>query len=182
MKIIELYKKIKKEDGFTLVESLVAILIISIGLTPALFSATSATKLSENIENNLIASHLVQEGVEVIRFLRDRNRFLCDDFSTGLIGTWIVSYDDDWVDCLNRDLTPAGGTPPVILKDSLGIYNYSTGTPTKFTRVVSVVEIVPLVEIMVTSTVYWPSKTTGPGCPSGTQCVSAESHLFNWMQ
>jgi type II secretory pathway pseudopilin PulG len=179
---IKKYFKRKYEKGFTIIEALVAIMVITIGITPALYTAVSATRLSENIENNLIAAQLVQEGIEIVRAMRDRNRLLCTDFSTGLLGTSIVDWSTDWVACASRDLTDAGATPPRLNIDSSGRYGYASGTQTKFTRTVTVTEVVANIELRIVSTVYWAARTTKAGCPTGTQCVTAESHLYNWMQ
>ena len=62
--------------GFTLVEILVSLSIFSIALTAIFYLLTSNLKEASLIENNFIASGLVQEGMEVVRNIRDRDWFL----------------------------------------------------------------------------------------------------------
>ena len=61
------------ESGFTLVEALVALVILTIALGPALVLSSNISSTASVIQNNLIAANLSQEGVEVIRALRDAN-------------------------------------------------------------------------------------------------------------
>src|SRR3989338_8634824 len=64
--------KVKKtQEGFSLVEALVSILVLSIAFTAitALFAANISS--ANVVRNNFIASALAQEGVELARNLRD---------------------------------------------------------------------------------------------------------------
>ena len=61
------------EFGFTLIEALVALVILTIALGPALVLSSNISSTASVIQNNLIAANLSQEGIEVIRALRDAN-------------------------------------------------------------------------------------------------------------
>ncbi|MEK9208801.1 MAG: prepilin-type N-terminal cleavage/methylation domain-containing protein, partial [Patescibacteria group bacterium] len=73
-----------REAGFTLVEALVSLVLLSTALVPTFILATDAIRLSGRIRNSLIASNLAQEGVEIVRALRDANWFAGQPFDTGL--------------------------------------------------------------------------------------------------
>ena len=59
--------------GFTLIEALIALVILTVAIGPAVALAGSALRISTTIRNNLIATGLAQEGVEVVRTVRDDN-------------------------------------------------------------------------------------------------------------
>lgn len=61
--------------GFTLIETLVAISIITLSIAGPLYTANSAIVAAENARNQLTASHLAQEGIEYVRWMRD-NEYL----------------------------------------------------------------------------------------------------------
>lgn len=64
-----------RTKGFTLIESLVAVTILTITVAALLFSASRAIITAQNARDQLIASYLAQEGIEYVRMGRD-NEFL----------------------------------------------------------------------------------------------------------
>src|SRR3989344_9109905 len=60
------------QAGFTIIESLVVVFILVLGLLPVLSGVVSSLDISSNIKNTYIASNLVQEGLEVVRGIRDK--------------------------------------------------------------------------------------------------------------
>jgi len=83
---------LKNSRGFTLVETLVAIVIITVGLLGAIALIIYAISVASLVKGKLIASQLAQEGVEVVRNMRDNN------WLAGKIG------DGNWYDGLNVGL------------------------------------------------------------------------------
>src|SRR3989344_8662767 len=68
-----LFKKQKKAAGFTLIEMIITISILSFGVVlvyQAFFWLVSSSYI---ISNRFTAAYLAQEGVEIIRNLRDNN-------------------------------------------------------------------------------------------------------------
>jgi prepilin-type N-terminal cleavage/methylation domain-containing protein len=163
------------DKGFSIIESLVAILILSIALVPLLYISTSSNTISANIRNNLIAANLVQEGLEVVRSIRDASWHSGDPaFNTDLPdGVYRVQWD-------STSVIPLGLNPPLKI-DGNGVYNYSVGTDTNFSRTITITQINPN-EIRVVTEVSWPVKgnVVVVGCNAGTRCISAESHLYDW--
>lgn len=61
------------QHGFTLIETIVAVMILSIAVTGPLYLASRTLRVSQDARNELIASHLAMEGIEVIHNIRDNN-------------------------------------------------------------------------------------------------------------
>lgn len=158
-------KLIKNSNkGTTLVEALVAILILSIGIIPCLEIILLANGFSSSIKNNLIAANLSQEGVEVVRAIRDNNWFSNLAFNNGLAdGTYRVDWNS------NSPL-PENGNPPLKLS-SIGLYNYSSGADTNFRRRLTIVNATN--ELIINAEVTWTER-------GKSQLISVESHLFDW--
>ena len=159
--------------GTTIVEALVVIVILSLGLIPSLTVIVTVNSLSSIIMNDLIGANLAQEGVEVVRSLRDANWFASRSFDNNLIGDWTVEWNTNWV---TNPPQPAGANPALKL-DSNGLYNYATGSDTYFRRRIFIIKDPTLpgcnCELRVISEVTWPTKKT-------TRTLTVESHLFNW--
>ncbi|MEK9158292.1 MAG: prepilin-type N-terminal cleavage/methylation domain-containing protein [Patescibacteria group bacterium] len=160
-----MFRKNNNEKGFTLVETLVSLVILSVALIPILNLSSGVTKTSAIVRDNLIAAGLAQEGVEVVRAIRDTNWFNTREFDSGLdAGAYQVQWD-------STSLLSLGGNPVLNLNN--GIYTYSGGTPTKFRRTITLTKI-NAGELKVVSTVAWSTQS------SASKSLGAESHLFNW--
>jgi len=59
--------------GFTLIETLVAITILTLAISGPLFTANRAIVAAENARDQLTALYLAQEGVEYVRMMRDNS-------------------------------------------------------------------------------------------------------------
>ncbi len=62
-----------KKRGFTLVETLVAITIVVVGVTAPLAVSSRNIQASLYARNQLIGTFLAQEGIELVRNIRDRD-------------------------------------------------------------------------------------------------------------
>jgi len=173
-------KCLKNQSGFTIVESLVSILILTLALVPVLSVVVSATDISNNIRNNFIAANLAQEGIEVVRSIRDRNwfadgnppwdRFLHNCGLPDCVLIRMVQWDTDGP-LLNLP------NPPLKFDSVTGLYNYSTGVDTIFRRRIIIEDANlanPDTDMRVISEVSWINKG------NITRVVRAESHLYNW--
>jgi Tfp pilus assembly protein PilV len=157
------------ERGTTLVEALVAILVLVFGIVPSLAIVFTGNAFSYSIRNSLIASNLAQEGTEVVRAIRDANWFNNQPFDTGLSdGIYRLEWSSD-------ALLPESGNPPLKVTPT-GLYNYSSGTDTTFQRRVFITKIDPAgcnCELRIIAEVTWLER-------SGAKTIRVESHLFNW--
>lgn len=58
--------------GFTLIESMIAVTILTLAIAGPLFTANSAIVAARAARDELTASYLAQEGIEYVRALRDQ--------------------------------------------------------------------------------------------------------------
>ncbi len=160
-----LKKKVSPEAGFTLVEAMVALVILTTALGPILYLANSAVNSAYIIRDNMTAAGLAQEGVEVIRAIRDANWLNSRAFDSGLSdGTYRVEWNSTSVMALS-------GNPA--LKINNGLYNYSTGTNSQYTRRIFISKV-NVGELRVISWISWQLR-------GGTvKHLIAEDHLFDW--
>lgn len=61
--------------GFTLIETMIAVTILSLSIAGPLFTASRAIVAAQISRDQLTASYLAQEGIEYVRILRD-NEYL----------------------------------------------------------------------------------------------------------
>ena len=157
------------ERGTTLIEALVAILILVFGIVPSLAVILTGNAFSSSVRNSLVASNLAQEGMEVVRAMRDANWFNNQAFDTGLSdGVYRLEWNSDV-------LLLESGNPPLKITPA-GLYNYSSGADTTFRRRVFVTKLDPLgcnCELRIITEVTWPER-------GRTKTIQVESHLFNW--
>lgn len=153
------------QKGFTLVEALVALVILSTALVPVLYFSNQSVNIAFIIRDDLIGANLAQEGIEVIRNIRDTNWYNGLAFDNNIVdGAYRVSWD-------SIGLLLPGGNP--VLKVDNGLYNYSTGTDTIFTRTITITRL-SAVELRIVSQVSWPLRG------NNTKTVRVEEHLFDW--
>lgn len=160
-------KSNSEKNGFTLIEAMVALVLVTVALGPVFILATSSVNVSSRIEHNLIAANLAQEGIEVIRNIRDTNWLSGAAFDNNLpAGMWRVEWNT-----VGGGLLAVGSDP--VLKKNNGLYNYSAGTDTVFRRTVTISKP-NSGELIVVSSITWVERG------NINRTVSAESHLFNW--
>ncbi len=161
---MKLGKLNKNNNGFTLLETIVAVGLIVVGLISALALITTSLFYVSNIQDRLVAANLMAEGIEAVKNIRDNNWLQNRAWNNGLAdGDYQVAYD-------SMSLSLYSGNP--LLLDSNGLYNYTSGATTPYVRKISITNSSSY-EIKVISTVTWQRRGT-------TYSSSAEDHLFNW--
>ncbi|MEK9147916.1 MAG: type II secretion system protein, partial [Patescibacteria group bacterium] len=84
-----------QERGFTILETVVAIVVILGAVTGPFVLATRGILSSSASKNKIIAANLAQEGIELIRAVRDNN-LACDYLDGGgTDGSWAWDADPD---------------------------------------------------------------------------------------
>jgi prepilin-type N-terminal cleavage/methylation domain-containing protein len=173
--MIKLKVKSKKskvsKSGFTLVELLVSISILSIAILATFTAITNNFRSSNFSQDQVIAYYLADEGIEFVRNMRDNNGIKnIQLFGSGgtavdwLSGIASVSGDPCYgksciVDAPSNTIsscTSNTASCPVLRKDSTtGLYGYTASwTPTQFKRSVDVT-VLNSTEAKVSVTVSW---------------------------
>ena len=160
-----------KRSGFTLVEVLVSLFILSIAITGAFALIAYHLNVADSVKNSAVASGLAQEGMEVVRNLRDSDWFAGRQFGSLGGGSVASTYCVQWNS--TRLISPC--TNP-LKKGANGIYSYDGDlAPSIFLRTVTITRIPATepVELKVVVTVSWTDRSI-------PRSLSAEGHLFNW--
>lgn len=79
--------RLSKQSGQTLVETLVAVFILSMGMTAAAGLANFAFSSSTNIVKQIIAIGLARQGIEAVKNMRDINWLNSQPGGGGFVGT-----------------------------------------------------------------------------------------------
>jgi prepilin-type N-terminal cleavage/methylation domain-containing protein len=160
----------KYSKGFTIIESLIALLVLSLSLAPIIAMTTLSSSIGQLIENNLVGSMLAQEGIEIIRAMRDTNWLNNQLFDYGLVGTWLVESDTG---PSKSPISASINDNPFLKTDpDTNLYNYTTGDETIFKRLVTVTKISEK-ELKVISSVEYQNRF-------GAKTITVEDHFFDW--
>lgn len=163
----------KFNKGFSIIEVLVAISVILISFTAALNLINRSMAFHDLAYSRLVASYLAQEGIEIVRNIRDNN-FIVNQpdrpWDYGLEpGEYRVQYDDLSLESYIEE--------PLNLDTTTGLYNYEpsspTNVPTRYTRKI-VIEKISNNHIRVQSIVSWSNR-------GGNFQIIVEDHLYNWL-
>lgn len=154
-----------KNKGFSLLEVIIAIFILTIGITGAVNLLNYSISSVVVSKSQVIATNLAQEGMEIVRSIRDGNWLEYAAWDNGLgAGDYRVQYD-------NNALLSLSGNP-VLKIDSNGFYQYNNGTDTIFHRKITISDV-GANEIKVISEVIWSERAR-------SFSVSAEDRLYDW--
>ena len=123
-----------KKNGFTLLEMMIAIVVITVGLIAIMSLIHRAVLGSQLAASRVQAAYLAQEGLEIVRNIRDSN-WLEQRENPGVVwdqnlqsGDWEAGFSD-------LTLTPLQGRN---LKINGSFYNYSSGKDAKFIRKITI--------------------------------------------
>ena len=84
------------QKGFSLLELLAAVFVLSIALVAIMNLIPRIFFYNDFISNKLIASYLSQEGIELVRNIRDTNWINGQPWDEGIdSGDFEIDYDDD---------------------------------------------------------------------------------------
>ncbi len=163
-------------QGFTLVETLVAIAILMIAIVGPYYSVQQAITASYASRDQLIASSLAQEGAEYIYFLRDNNYLANAPWTQGMDPCLVSMHSNGCtVDPVLNSLVSCAqtGCPVLNLNSATALYTQSSGDPTRFTRTVKIVNVTPQ-QIQVTVQVNWSSQ-------HNAYTTLVTENLYNWL-
>lgn len=166
--------------SFTLIEVLIAVFLLTVGAVGAVHAITRVVAVIEISSSQLMASYLAQEGIELVRNIRDTNWLEArtptnswDEGLTGCSGGCIADYKHSYGP---NQLDPAlpGYNNQFLNIEAEGFYSYSTGASTRFQRRITIVK--PTADILrVTVWVGWTEK-------GRSYSVTAQEDLYHWLK
>jgi len=121
--------------GFTLIETLVAVTLLSVAITAPMSLTTRSLAAAYYARDQITAFHLAQEAIESVRHARDHNILLnaqgtSIDLLDGVPNTGspftVNTLNDDMQPC---PLVPAPCPPLQVHQASGGVYGYRAGCP-----------------------------------------------------
>ena len=174
----------QKTKGFSLIETLVAITILIGAITGPLTLASQGIKAASLFKNQLIASNLAQEGMELVHAKRDSNILGGKGWTDTIIDT--CGGDGCYASYTPTDNTPnqisfqscdTSGCPKFFVTPEGWYVQKKTGDSgdieTIFQRTTQVTNIVPGREVKVKTTVSWQERFS-------TFTFDLEEHLLKW--
>jgi Tfp pilus assembly protein PilV len=149
---------------------MVAIFVIIVGVV-GVYSLLRQTIASIRVASSkLTASYLAQEGVEVVRNIRDSNWIKQNTVPGTLWDDGILS--GDWeADYQARGLV-SGYSGSFLKIDTDGYYSYATGVNSKYQRKINIEKTGDYL-VKVTVTVYWQEKGVN-------NSIIVQENLYDW--
>lgn len=141
-----------------MVEVMGAILVIGIGVAASYYIVQQIISYTFASSSRLTAAYLAEEGVEIVRNIRDTNWVSNNVWNAGLgSGTYQADYN-------NYSLSGYAGS----------YAKYSTGTNSKFQRRISLANQIDG-SIKVTVDVMWQEL-------GSVKTLTVQSYLYGWLQ
>jgi hypothetical protein len=152
-------------------EVLAAIFVLTIGIGGAFLMVRQSLSAASINKNRLIAAYLAQEGIEMVRNIRDNNWLAQRTWDIGL------SPGNYQIDVSSTALGTAFVTGTYLRFDTNRLYNTSTGSVTPFQRKVSLANTGtcpgPACAKEVKVMVFWSER-------GRTHYITAMEYLRNW--
>jgi Tfp pilus assembly protein PilV len=165
---------LSRNEGHMLVESIVAITLVLVGLTGIITLLLRSTVANRDAYNRLTASYLAAEGIEVIKYLIDKN--IADNELSGGV-PWNKDISNSNGDPINFDTInfDSSGCPSISINYDSGVSAFvcTAGDAMQFSRSVEVLNNAN--SILVESTVTWTERNS----PSSLTVVD---EFFNWRR
>jgi len=163
-------KSTRKGAGFSLMEVIISIAVIVTALITLIALISSVVSGLKPAKFKLTAISLAQEGLEIVRNIRDSNWLFYkrapenwrDDLAAG---NYRAQYDE---------LTLLSWADLPLKIDSNGFYQYDSGSNTPFRRKITIGHIGDN-QIKVVSEVTWQEK-------GKSYTIEAENRLYNWLE
>jgi Tfp pilus assembly protein PilV len=159
-------KNQKKKKGFSVYETMIAMFVLVVGILAALGLITSSMRRSMESRDYIVGAALAQEGIELVRNIRDNNLVSSRAYDENIISGGCISY--------NQSSMGPCGNPLKLSADNF--YTHGAGTTSKYHRqlIVSASEGGKLVK----SLVWWGGVTSPGTCDISTKCVEVSDLLM----
>lgn len=172
---------IKRARGFTLIETLVAVLLLSTAIVGPITLASKGLSAALIARDQMTAFYLAQDAIEYVRFVRDSNRLAGQPWLTNLSAC--TGTDGCTLDPSAGTVAACSGTCSVINKYDDGsshvYFSYTLGNPTpqQFRRTVTLAAPTSgqTTEEVLTVTVSWRAQS------GVTRTISVRENLLDWQ-
>ncbi len=151
--------------GFTLIETIIAISLLTVGVAGSFSLMQKVTSFASVSSSQFTASYLAQEGIEIIRNIRDTNYLKKIAWDNNIVAA--TSYQLDYRSSVFPDATC--GT---YLRHNGNFYICSTDTSSKFRRQI-IIEKPALDKMVVSVEVSWSER-------GAVYKRVAQTELYNW--
>lgn len=175
----------KHSKGFTLIETLVAVLLLVTAIAGPLTLASKALSGALIARDQMIAFYLAQDGVEYVRYVRDSNRLATpqNPWLTGLTPacTGATGCTIDPTPPHTVTACPAGGCPLLNKQTSSGAtyftYLGGTQTPQRFMRKITLATPASgaATEEILTVSVSWRAQS------GVTRTITVRENILDWQ-
>ncbi len=174
----------KKQNGFTLVETLVGITVLLVAIVGPMTMAARGLQSAFHARDQITAVYLGQEAIEIIRAQRDQNALTRASWLTGISAACDRSNvagcgvsaraPTTYLNCATSANTCVINDSGSVSTGQRGFFIHTSGTPTAFTRRIWVEQISGSREAEVTVDVSWQS-----GLFASVRTVRLQSRIFN---
>lgn len=173
MKYFSALRLRKAKKGFSLIEIITVLFVVSLGLVGLLSLIIQNIQSQSYNKDNLIAYQLAQEGAELVRKVRDSNwRGARLPFTTILhSGVYYMDYNDSAVRVYDSNNPNAA----ILRQDANGFYTHDLGATTPssgFSRLITITNG-PHSSVNIKVTVSW-------GTNNRNYHYDLETSLYNW--
>jgi len=169
-----------KPRGFTLIETLVAVLLLVSAIAGPLTIASKGLLASISARDQMVAFYLAQDAVEYVRWVRDSNKLQAKPWLTGLSAC--TGTDGCTIDTLPGTVAACSGACSMLNKQTSSgstFFTYSGGTPTpqQFTRTVKLADAAgaPAGEKVLTVSVSWRQQS------GVVRTIVVRENIFDWQ-
>ncbi|MBU4360304.1 prepilin-type N-terminal cleavage/methylation domain-containing protein [Patescibacteria group bacterium] len=163
-------KNKKHQQGVTLIETIVALGILTVGIISALSLMISSISFSQSSEQSIVVVNLAREGIEMTRSIKD-----LDGFSSLSNDEYIVDANTSG----DLELDSSAVSSPISACDKCSLYLYDgrythndNGQLTIFKRLITI-SSPQSYEKKIISEVYWMER-------GRVHTFTLESHITDW--
>ena len=165
--------KLSNNSGISILEVIVAVMIIAMGMIGVLSLVIQNIQAQYINKNVLIASGLAQEGLELVRNVRDLNWLtLGNNWSQNIIGDGTYAIDYNGRSSINDAVNNINDAGARLYIDGNGFYTHApTATSTNMFRIITVVDNGDYLDVK--CAIRW---TQG----NQNHDYTAETYLYDW--
>lgn len=189
----KIFKCLNINRGFTLIETLIAVLLLAMSIAGPLTIASKGLTATMVSKDQFIGFYLAQDAIEQVRFLRDTSCLSTPGDSTGCpVSAWLqglnnclvsVNPDGCYLDSLatnpSSPVACTGGVCETMRYDAANhVFNYNQAvplTPQRFIRTIKITNTTAD-EAVITVEVNWSDRAGVTRVP-----IKVKENIFRWQ-